>query len=256
MIEPEFPEDIPPCPASDPFPNSYPGADRKPRLVDTAALSATENKIFDIRTLQHDRDRAAKGFKFKTLAELALLELVARRWLIKGIMARGETTGWVAPPGAMKSALMASAAIHVAAGRDWLGYRSKERAAVIYFAHERADLVKRRLLAMCSKLEIDFPPIAVVKDHFALAKPGDHRKLVDTIKEAEDCFSLPVGVEILFDTFAKLVAAGGGDENQAMHQGAVFSNFNALKAETDIHLAFVGHTGKNVDLGMRDPTMA
>jgi hypothetical protein len=150
----------------------------------------------------------------------------------------------------MKSALMASASIHVGAGKDWFGYRSKERAAVIYFAHERADLVKRRLLAMCDKMGIDFPPIAIVKDHFALGKPGDHRKVVDTIKEAEDYFSLPVGLGI-FDTFAKLVAAGGGDENQAMYQGAVFSNFGAIKSETDIHLAFVGHLGKNVDLGMR-----
>ena len=213
-------------------------------------MSPHENNVLDMQTRQKDRDRAAKGFKFKTLAELAALESVSKRNIIKGIFARGETSGWVAPPGAMKSALMASASIHVGAGLDWFGYRCKERAAVLYFAHERADLVKRRLLAMCDRMEIDFPPIAIVKDHFALGKPGDHRVIVDTIKAAEDCFSLPVGLGI-FDTFAKLVAAGGGDENQAMHQGAVFSNFSAIKSVTDIHLAFVGHLGKNVDLGMR-----
>ena len=47
----------------------------------------------------------------------------------------------------MKSALMAQASICVAAGLDWNGHRSKETAGVVYFAIERADLVRRRLRA-------------------------------------------------------------------------------------------------------------
>ncbi|MEY9136003.1 RecA-family ATPase [Bradyrhizobium diazoefficiens] len=76
----------------------------------------------------------------------------AKSWLIKGILARGETSAWIAPPGAMKSALLAEAAICVGAGLDWHGYRNKGAAGVLYFAIERSDLVKRRLRAHRARL--------------------------------------------------------------------------------------------------------
>jgi len=67
----------------------------------------------------------------------------AKQWLVEGILALRETSAWIAPPGAMKSALLAEAAICVGAGLDWHGYRNKGAAGVVYFAIERADLVKR-----------------------------------------------------------------------------------------------------------------
>jgi hypothetical protein len=53
-------------------------------------------------------------------------------------------SAWIAPPGAMKLAPLAQAAICVGAGLDWHGYLNKGAAGVVYFAIERADLVKRR----------------------------------------------------------------------------------------------------------------
>ena len=55
----------------------------------------------------------------------------------------------------MKSALMAQASISVAAGMDWHGKRNKGAAGVVYFALERADLVKRRLFAHKMVLQIE-----------------------------------------------------------------------------------------------------
>ena len=67
--------------------------------------------------------------------------------LIKNVIARGENSSWIGPPGKGKSALLTDISVHLANGRDWRGYRTKERCGVLYFALERGDLVKRRLAA-------------------------------------------------------------------------------------------------------------
>src|SRR5947208_5498924 len=120
-----------------------------------------ENNVLDMQILQHDRNRAAQGYKFQTVAEMSAAP-IAKDSMIKGIFARGEWSAWVAAPGGMKSALKASAAIHVAYGLDWFGYRNKGRAGVVYFALERADLVRRRILAHVARLGLESPPIVVV----------------------------------------------------------------------------------------------
>jgi hypothetical protein len=76
-----------------------------------------------------------------------LTQPIPKPWLIKNVIARGETSSWIAPPGKGKSALLTDIGVHLASGTDWRGYRTKDRAGVIYFALERADLVKRRLIA-------------------------------------------------------------------------------------------------------------
>jgi hypothetical protein len=193
-----------------------------------------------------------KGLPFKTLADLAAEGTVQKQWLIKGIFARGETSAWVGPPGSMKSSLLCSAAIHASSPQitDWFGYRCKEKTASLYFALERADLVRRRLIAECETLKIEFPPIAIIQKQFTLARPGEYRLLADTIKAAEDRFGMAVGLAT-FDTLAKLIAAGGGDENSARDCNVVFANIAELKDETNVHVAFAAHTGKDVSKGTR-----
>lgn len=64
-------------------------------------------------------------------------EKISKRSIFKGVMARGETSAWIAPPGGMKSALMTEASVCAAAGLDWRGKSNKERVAVAYFGPER-----------------------------------------------------------------------------------------------------------------------
>lgn len=191
----------------------------------------------------------APGYPFKTFDEMAA-ESPAKRWLIKGVMARGESSAWIAPPGGLKSALMAQASICVAAGLDWNGKSSKEVAAVVYFAIERADLVRRRLRAHGLRMNLKGLPIAVVSSTIDLTKPDAFKKVVDTISEVERRFGVRVGL-VIIDTFAKLIAAGGGDENSAKDQGAVFANVQRVKNATDSHVALIGHTGKDESKGSR-----
>jgi AAA domain len=212
-------------------------------------MTRAEHIEADIIALQKDREQTSKGYPFKTFDEMAAGP-VAKRWLIKGVMARGESSAWIAPPGGMKSALMAQAAISVAAGLDWNGKRSKQTAGVVYFAIERADLVRRRLQAHGLRQNLRGLPIAVVSSTIDLTKPDAFKKVVMTIREAEAALGVPVGLVIL-DTFAKLIAAGGGDENSAKDQGLVFANVQRVKNATDAHVALVGHTGKDESKGSR-----
>jgi hypothetical protein len=208
-----------------------------------------ENRVLDMVAVQKDRQQTAKGYPFATFDEMELGS-VAKRWLIKGIFARGESSAWIAPPGGMKSALMAEASISVAAGLDWNGKRSKETAGVVYFAIERADLVRRRLQAHGQRQGLTGLPIAVVSSTIDLTKPDAFKKVIDTIREAETALGVPIGL-IIIDTFAKLIAAGGGDENSARDQGLVFANVQRIKNATDTHVALIGHTGKDESKGSR-----
>jgi hypothetical protein len=121
---------------------------------------------------------------------------------------------------------------------------------VVYFALERADLVRRRIEAHTVRQNLHSLPIALVSETINLMKFETVAKVVATIRGVEAEYGCPVGLAI-FDTFAKLIAAGGGDEDKARDQGAVFANVQRVKNETDIHIALVGHTGKDVTRGSR-----
>lgn len=211
---------------------------------------------------RNQRRAKAKGFAFKLFREFDdPAQEGSKAHIIKKIFAWGETSAWIGPPGSLKSSLLADAAVAVASGSDWFGYKSKGPVSVVYFALERADLVERRIWATASRRGITGPlPIAIVPGIVDMTKPGSVEKIVATIREAEVEFLEDeehegdyVGLAI-FDTFAKLVAAGGGDEDKASHQGAVFTSIQRVKDQLGgggPHVALIGHTGKDESRGAR-----
>jgi hypothetical protein len=213
------------------------------------------------------RDQFGAGMAFETLDDLAWdKDVRPKPWILKGIIARGETSAWVAPPGGMKSALMAELAMAVAWGDDWHGFKHKAIWNVVYFALERADLVRRRLRAHIAewaranggKLPEDLPSITIVPGTLDLMDSASVDKVLVTIRNSEHVLGHVTGL-VIFDTFAKLIAAGGGDEDKAKDQGKVFANIARIKERISTargwspapHIALVGHTGKDVDRGAR-----
>jgi hypothetical protein len=89
-----------------------------------------------------------------------------------------------AAPGKLKSALATDIAIHLAFGIDWRGYQSKETCGVVYFALERADLVKRRLAAHRRRDDLTGLPIAVAGGIINLMEPKSVGTFVTTIRES------------------------------------------------------------------------
>src|SRR6516164_9354946 len=70
-----------------------------------------------------------KALPFKTFDEITAGG-VAKRWIIKNVLARGETSSWFGPPGGTKSSLWTDIAIHVAGQGSWRGYRIKTNTGV------------------------------------------------------------------------------------------------------------------------------
>jgi hypothetical protein len=176
-------------------------------------------------------------------------EVALKRWLIKGVVALGETSSWIAPPGRGKSALHSDISVHLAAEKDWRGHRTKGRFGVVYFAFERADLVKRRNAAYAKRYGFKDLPIAVASQIIDLMNPKCVEVMLATIHAAEERFGIRVGY-IVIDTFAKGIAAGG-DEDKARDQNKCLSNLRRLHERAELHIAIVGHTGKDETRGSR-----
>ncbi|WP_271527545.1 MULTISPECIES: AAA family ATPase [unclassified Bradyrhizobium] len=88
-----------------------------------------------------------------------------------------------------------------------------------------------------------------------LTQPDAFKKVIHTMRSAKTALSADIGM-IAIDTFAKLIAAGGGDENSAKDQGAVFANLQRVKDVTGAYVALIGHTGKDESRGMRGSNAA
>jgi hypothetical protein len=173
-----------------------------------------------------------------------------KRWILKGITARRETSAWIAPPGAGKSALLTEISVHTAAQIDWRGHRAKEACGVVIFALERADLFKRRLKVYQQRDGLQGLPIAVADAVIDLLNPNCADTIVSTVRAAEQRFGGNVGM-IVIDTYAKGIAANGGDEDKAKDQNRAAANLRTVHSRLDVHIALVGHTGKDETRGAR-----
>jgi hypothetical protein len=173
-----------------------------------------------------------------------------KRAIMKGIIARGETSAWIAPPGAGKSALLTEISVHCAAQRDWRGHRAKEGCGVVILALERGDLFKRRLRVYHQRDGLQGLPIAVADAVIDLLNPACVGLIVATVRQAERQFGIGVGL-IVIDTYAKGIAANGGDEDKARDQNRAAANLRNVHALLDVHIALVGHTGKDESRGAR-----
>jgi AAA domain len=173
-----------------------------------------------------------------------------KRWILKGIIARGETSAWIAPPGAGKSALLTEISVHCAGRIDWRGHRAKEACGVVIFALERGDLLKRRLQVYRQRDNLHGLPIAIADAVIDLLNPNCVDTIVSTVREAEQRFGRRVGL-IGFDTYAKGIAANGGDEDKARDQNRAAANLRNVHARLEVHIALVGHTGKDESRGAR-----
>jgi hypothetical protein len=199
----------------------------------------------------HSEHAQAKALPFVPFSEINVD--IKKPWIIKGVIARGETSAWIGGPGKGKSALVAGdLALHVACGWDWRGYRCKEKCAVIVLAFERPALVLRRLEACRRKHKIkgDLPIVVIRAPDLDIMQRDAVAILTDTIRAVERRFSLPVGL-VIVDTFSKTLAYGGGDEDKAKDQNKARDHLRRVQEQTNVHFALIGHTGKDAARGER-----
>ena len=174
----------------------------------------------------------------------------SKSWIIKGVIAKGETSSWIGPPKSGKSGVFTDICICAASGKNWRGYRTKRKTGVVYFALERGDLVARRLRAYAQRDQLKNLPIAIKKGVIDLLDPKCIDYFVDASNEAAAHFGCDAGL-IVIDTFSKGIADGGGDENQAKDQNRALANPRRVQEQTGVHVAIIHHTGKNEERGAR-----
>jgi hypothetical protein len=86
--------------------------------------------------------------------------------------------------------------------------------------------------------------VAVAGNIVDLIDQGCAEIILTAIRDAEARFGIPVRL-IIIDTYAKGIAAGGGDEDKAQHANIVAANLKLVHEGTphSIHIALIGHTG-------------
>src|SRR5262249_4389037 len=149
-----------------------------------------------------------KALPFKLFDEITAA-VINKPWIIKNVLARGETSSWYGPPGGTKSSLWTDIAIHVAGQGSWRGYRIKLSTGVAIFAMERAALVERRLFAYRIRDGVSSLPIAVISKTIDFMNQSCVEIVIDTLKAIEDRTGREIGLAVL-DTYAKGIAAGRG----------------------------------------------
>lgn len=181
----------------------------------------------------------------------AVSDETSKNWLIKNVVAKAETSSWIGAPKTGKSALIIDLCYALAAAlAAWRGFTIKQACGVIYFALERGDLVKRRLRGHAKRDGGKDIPFALRKGILNLMDDACIDSIVATIEEAATRLGCDVGL-IVIDTFSKGIAAGGGDENKAADQNKVAANLRQVQERTGVHVALVGHTGKDESRGAR-----
>jgi AAA domain-containing protein/primase-like protein/bifunctional DNA primase/polymerase-like protein len=190
----------------------------------------------------------ATGYATETIDPDATEE--PKQWLMKKLLAKREHSRWIAPPKMLKSALLASVANHLAAGKDFRGFKVKSPVGVLYCALERPGLTRRRLIAEQRLHGWSGLPIELCRVRFSLASEANAKTLIATINAAGDKLKHSIEL-VIIDTSAKLVSAHGGDEQQAKDNGLVWGFLSDVREATGVHTAVIGHTGKEVSRGER-----
>lgn len=217
-------------------------------LIDKRWLAFTEERIEAQSDVKAEVKSAGASLKLTYFGEFG--REAKKRPILKGFLNKGETSSLIGPPKSLKSGLMTEIAVYCAAGEDWRGHSATESCGVVIFALERADLYRRRLDAYAQRDGHKNLPVAVAGAVLDLLNPKCVQIIVATVREAEQHLGHAVGL-IVIDTFSKGIAAGGGDEDKAKDQNRVAANLRRVHGLLDVHIACVGHTGKDEDRGAR-----
>lgn len=186
-----------------------------------------------------------------TVSWLSLDELDQRpcpRALVEGVLPASALAVLYGPPGCGKSFLGLDLALTVAGGCPSWHERRIEHGAVAYAALEGLSGLQHRIRAFEQHLAKD---ISAMRQRFRLTsgpidlyQPESFEILLASISE----FPEPPRL-IIVDTLARAIAYA--DENSARDVGAMVSNLDRLRQETDAAVLLIHHSGKDQGRGAR-----
>lgn len=158
------------------------------------------------------------------------------------------------PSGSGKSFLTLDMAVHLAAGKDWAGFKCKKKMAVLYVCTESGSSFGKRAKAARNRIGVKegVPlteiPFAYYPAHVDLLNNKDHLKLINKlIDDLEKQSGYKCGL-VIVDTLS--AAFGGGNENSEDMTRFV-NNMAGIKYAKKTAVIIVHHTGKDESAGAR-----
>jgi hypothetical protein len=166
-------------------------------------------------------------------------QIVAKEYVVQGLIGAGEFSLFVAKPGTAKSVLLCDIGLHIAAGKDWHGRKVKQ-GLVVFFAAERSSLTERRVAAWRKTHDVSGIPFAIVSGKLDLTTGlFDAKELVKATAELSLEFGLPCRLVIL-DTVTRTF--GPGDQNHSRDMQRYIQSVDELTLATGAHVAAVHHS--------------
>lgn len=187
--------------------------------------------------------------------------------LLKNFIDQGTVVAIYGQSNVGKSFIATDIAAHIAMGRDWAGYKLKQRSSVLYVAAEasatygkRVDAVKIRMgIPMTADMRVF--PYGVYDDHLNIMDklttkdgrvicPGVEQLVAEAGFIAEDS-GFPCRL-IVIDTLSAVF--GGGNENSPDDMGLLVDHALQLSKRTGATVIIVHHSGKDQAAGLRGHT--
>lgn len=191
---------------------------------------------------------AQTSTRYKLVPARMMTNLPPTRWQIKKIMPAKDVIAIYGPPGAGKSFMALDMAVHIAEGRDWMGYRTKP-AHVVYVVLEAANGFSGRLNAWQVHNGRELPEKFSVIAHapFAFSSPKDIADLIESIRAVvgDD----HGGLVVFIDTLAR--AMGTYEENDNGDMGRVIQAADVISSTLACTVGLVAHPGKDSAKGLR-----
>jgi hypothetical protein len=166
--------------------------------------------------------------------------------IIKGCLGEAQTSSHFSEPKTGKSTLLVDLCCHIAdvSKTHWRGLKIKKHCGVLYLAFERHLNVLDSIDAYKARESINGDlPFVVVGSIVDVIDQECVDIVSDTIKAVEKEYGIKVGL-VIYDTWNKGIAAGGGDEDKAQYDNLANANLRRLiEKHPGLHCATVGHVG-------------
>ena len=202
------------------------------------------NKIWEDFRAEKEAERQLYELEWLSDVEVKLTEpCIIQGWLPKGGMSvvYGDSN-------CGKSFYCVAQDIHIGAGLPFFD-RDVEQGIVLYFAMEGRGRINNRMVAYRDHI-LDGRPshFAVISTQVDMLDPyADTPRIINQIRSIEDKKGLPV-VKITLDTLARALP---GNENSGEDMGALVRNSDKIREQTETHVQWIHHTGKDAAKGAR-----
>ncbi len=170
------------------------------------------------------------------------------RYVVKGMVRRGETSILYGPSNAGKSALAVLMASMVASGQRFGGRRTSP-GLVVHVAAEAPASILDRTTAFRPELEAaGSAPYVVRRRGLDLRDPDQVAALVAQVRQLSQLSGHPAALVVL-DTL--VLCIGDGEENSSSDMTRAIEGAKRIAAGLDAHIMLIHHTGKDAERGAR-----